>query len=376
LLLLALNPNFVTYVKLTRMDGLCVLLTLLGLIAYVRYRGGDKGIILPAAGVCFALAVLTHPLGIIGPAIAGSHALIDRERSWQGSLRTLLLIAGPAALSAVVWYLVAGSHAEFGPQAAFQLARKARPFPDPILAFAERYRSIPVFGLLIPAGLVSAWLHASRKVSRFSAFVALSATISIVVVALSFEYSYHVYFLPYISIACAEFFERLRGGERMRPIVLVWEAAVLCNFGAYFLFFNYQFHDALRGETDYAAFAGRVSAKIPPGSTVCISGYPCLYWGLVSSDRGYRLYGDTFLSDSLAMDLVTKTGWFVAVDGLDPNDSAGVAPQVQAMKGYAARCGKTCVLREFVGERRKFSYTANIFELVPSRNHGHAAVPG
>jgi hypothetical protein len=39
------------------------------------------------------------------------------------------------------------------------------------------------------------------------------------------------------------------------------------------------------------------------------------------------------------------------------------------MNAQAARVGKTCVLRRFIGARLKYAYTARVFELLP-RNPG------
>jgi Dolichyl-phosphate-mannose-protein mannosyltransferase len=369
-LLLAFNPNFVNYVKLVRMDGLCTLFTLLGLNAYVTFCRNRKTMPLAASGALFGLAILTHPLGVIGPASVGCHALVDRIRESRPNFRTFLWIVAPGVVAAAIWYLSAGNDADFWVQIRFQMERKSGQFPLSLISFVERYRSLPFFGLLIPAGLVSAWKRVHRAPSTLPLLLALGATISTIAVALSFVIPYHVYCLPFLSIACAGFLERY--WRRDRPIRCVASAvmiAVLCNFAAYFLFFHYEFHGALRQETDYAAFTAKISEEIPQGATVCITGYPCAYWGLIRLNRGYRLFDETFLSDSLGIDLVNKAGWFVLVNGLSPEDDrSDVLMQLDIIRSYATRAGKTCVLKDFIGTPKRFAYTARIFRLQSARS--------
>ncbi len=154
---LAFNPNFVTYAKLVRMDGLCVLLALLGLIAYARSLKTAGRRELCIASLLFTTAVLTHPLGILGPAIAGCHVLFDRRVDRRRTAFTLIGVAFSLGTAAAVWFILAGNHTEAMRQLAFQMERKTRPFPAPVFSFAERYRSLPLFALLIPAGIAGAW---------------------------------------------------------------------------------------------------------------------------------------------------------------------------------------------------------------------------
>jgi 4-amino-4-deoxy-L-arabinose transferase-like glycosyltransferase len=367
LVLLALNPNFVTYVKFARMDGLCVLLTILGLVAYATSSVNGKALPLAGGIVLFGLAVLTHPLGLIGPATAGCHVFVGLRGTKKPRTGTLFWITLPVVIAVAVWFLFAGNHTDFWTQVRFQMERKSRPFPASMISFAERYRTLPLFGLLIPAGLLNSWTRVSHGSSRLPLLLALGATISTVVVALSFEIPYHVYCLPFLSIACAGFLERYsRDKHPIRVGALVAMIAVLCNFVAYFLFFNYEFHWALRHETDYGTFTAKIAEEIPQGSTVCIAGYPSAYWGLIGVNRGYRLLDETFLSDSLGIQVSKRAEWFVVVNGLTSrDDSPDVVSQVDMMQRYAAKAGKTCILMNFIGERRRFAYSARVFRLLP-----------
>ena len=367
LLLLALNPNFITYVKLVRMDGLCVLLTILGLHAYLRFCASGKSLQLASGCGLFTLAMLTHPLGVIGPAAAGCHSIFLGWKKQKPTWESLIWLLLPVVASTALWWLSSDHHAEFTRQMEFQLARKSRPLPVSVMAFLERYRSLPLFALLAFAGLAHVWARASRERPSSTVFLALSASISAIVVALFFEIPYHVYCLPFIAIAAGALLERswtrVRPFPRAARIALV---AVLCNFGAYFLFFNYEFHVALSDETNYDSFTEKVAQEIPSGATVCIGGYPTLYWGLRASGREYTLVSDTFLSDSLAIDLMRNVEWFVLTNGFDPgDDSPDVLSETDIVRHYAEKAGKTCRFVHFVGARMKFAYTARIFHFEP-----------
>ncbi len=63
-----------------------------------------------------------------------------------------------------------------------------------------------------------------------------------------------------------------------------------------------------------------------------------MYWGLTRSGRGYHLFDERFLSDSLGTDLVKKLGWFIVVNGFGPEDDrADVVSQIQTMKDETAK---------------------------------------
>jgi hypothetical protein len=75
---------------------------------------------------------------------------------------------------------------------------------------------------------------------------------------------------------------------------------------------------------------------------------------------------ETFLSDSLGIQVSKRAEWFVVVNGLTSrDDSPDVVSQVDMMQRYAAKAGKTCILMNFIGERRRFAYSARVFRLLP-----------
>ncbi len=176
-----------------------------------------------------------------------------------------------------------------------------------------------------------------------------------------------MYCLPYLAMAAAGVIDRFRT-ERpgSRLAVSLFAAAVVFNFAAYFGFFNYEFHFKLRGETDYDAFIGKIVEDIPRDATVCITGYPCVYWGLNRMQRGYKLFDETFITDSLGIDVASRAGWFVVTNGFSPEDDRpDVRMQIKTMTDFAARAGRECIFKDFVGARTRFSYTARIFQIVP-----------
>jgi len=367
ILLLALNPNFITYVKLARMDGLCVLFTMLGLTAYARYRtlGGTGRIALSSA--LFAVALLMHPFGILGPTSAASHMLLVRRNEAIPILRAILLFLAATVVALMLWILSAGSWADFAFQVGFQIGRKAHAFPAPLIAFAERYRSLPLFGLMIPVCLSGVWLEFRRSKSSPMLLLAIGATVSTAVAACAFEIPYHVYCLPLLSVVCGSFIDRWGGGRgAMRAIAGVLLIAVAGNFVAYTGFFNYEFHYALRRDTDYAGLTSAIEERIPPGSAICLTGYPYPWWGLRTAGRDYRLFDEIFLSDSLGIDVARRAEWFVLVNGLSPEDNRpDVVTQFSLMRKYAGMAGKTLSLKDFVGRKSAFAYTVRIYRLVP-----------
>ena len=364
-MLLALAPVFVLNVKLARMDGLCMVFVLAGLIGYVSWASGGRSRILWLSASAFMLAVLTHPLGVIGPVVGAIHALTVGGLRKRSTLHAVSWMFGAVGLALLVWVLVAGDPAELGRQLRYQLWRKASSPENHLVGFVARYWSIPLLGLLIPAGIFRLWHEARTRRTAGSTVLALAATVSTVVVMLSFELSYHVYYLPFVVPGIAGLFERLcsRGG-RVKVVGVVVLVTLVANLVAYTAYFNYRLHIQLREETNYSSFCRAIARELPEGAAVVINGYPTVYWGLLKTGKGFAMVEGTFLTDSIGMAVFDWAGWVVLSDGFRKNQgSSELKAQLPVVSEFAAKAGKRLIEEAIVGVDEDYAYTARILRV-------------
>jgi len=364
-LLLGLAPLFVMNAKLARMDGLCMVFLLAGLLGYVAWTSGGRNYLLWLAALAFTLAVLTHPLGLIGPTVGSLHALVGGSRRGRSGLRAVPWMIGAVLLALLLWILVAGDPATLARQLQYQLWRKTSSPGTHLLGFLERYWSIPLLGIVVIAGIGWMWREARARRSPGSTILALAAAVSTTVVLVSFELPYHVYYLPFVLPGVAGLFEWLlnRGGWVKVGGVLAL-VVLLANLAAYTLFFNYQLNVRLRAETDYRAFCQAIARELPQGAALLINGYPTVYWGLLQEGKGFAMTEGTFLTDSLGLAVLRRVEWVVATDGFRKHGEGwDLNERLPELSRYASGAGRRLVPAASVGVAEHYAYRAWILRV-------------
>jgi 4-amino-4-deoxy-L-arabinose transferase-like glycosyltransferase len=107
---LALDPKFVQSARGGRMDAQCLLLVIIGLILFLRAEDAAKeGIwlrhygLLGLTGLFVGLGGMTHPIAVEWAIAMGCLVLFQAKRRFT----SLVVVAGAAAVPALVWVLVA-----------------------------------------------------------------------------------------------------------------------------------------------------------------------------------------------------------------------------------------------------------------------------
>jgi len=373
-LLLALAPLFVLNAKLARMDGLCMVFLLAGLLGYVAWASTGRNPMLWLASFSFMLAVLTHPLGLIGPAVGSLHGLVAGSRRGRPGLRAVPWMIGAVLLALLLWLLVAGDPATLLLQLQYQLWRKTSSPGSHLLGFLERYWSIPLLGICVVAGIGWLWREVRTRPSPGSTVLALAATVSTTVVLVSFELPYHIYYLPFVLPGVAGLFEwLLKRGGWVKGAGILALVALLANLAAYTLFINYQLNLRLRAETDYRSFCRAIARELPEGAALLINGYPTVYWGLLQQGKDFAMTEGTFLTDSLGLAVIRRVDWVVATDGFrkqgngwDPNE------QLPDVIRYASGAGRRLVPAATVGVAEHYAYRAWILRVTDAPSPPHS----
>jgi 4-amino-4-deoxy-L-arabinose transferase-like glycosyltransferase len=367
-LLLALNPNFVNYVKLARMDGLCVLFLLLAVLLFVKglQHGGTKTVL--ASGVFLALAVVTHAMGVIG-AIGIVLYLLAFSRGPRGErMKRLRIILLPLVVALALWGVyVLQDPSSFLRQMEFQFLRKSRVSELSWVHFIERYRSIPLFLPVLIVGTVYLWKTAIKEKSETLSFLTVMLIVSFLVVGFSFELPYHLYYLPYGSLAIAVLLTgELKSSRSVcQRSSFIAGAVLIGNFLMYFAYFNFTLHLVLPKETDYEEFTTQIAEVVPPRSKLYLYGYPSAFWGLRQNHKELSFVEGVFLDQQKAGDVIAGVDYVILTRGFDPGKDDGQLNQQRTFIDNVC-AASNCVLTPVgtVGTRRLFAYSAKIFKLV------------
>jgi len=367
-LLLALNPNFVTYVKLARMDGLCVLFTLAALIAYVDLSPRSSWKRFLAIGTLLSLALFTHPLGAIGHAAIVIHLFMSRERRNLFTGKRIVLLLLPTMIAFGLWGLyILKDPQNFLAQMQFQLARKNRSCFLSLGHFVERYRSIPAFLLFLVASSVLLWHRFMKEKSDRQGFLLVLLLLSLAVVSLMFELPYHVYLLPYGSVAIAVALKKWWGSpnDLVSRFAAVAAGILVLNLLFYFGYFNVTFHALLREETDYTRLISKVEEWIPPRSKVYLFGHPSLYWGLRKSGKDLSFVEGVFLGEEKETEVIKEVQYAIFSRAFIPSKDLGEMDyQRRVLEQAGSPLGFSLQYVATIGVQQAFAYSADVYQVV------------
>jgi 4-amino-4-deoxy-L-arabinose transferase-like glycosyltransferase len=367
-LLLALNPNFVNYVKLARMDGLCVFFLLLAVLLFVKglQGGGNKTVL--ASGVFLGLAVVTHAMGFIGAVGIVLYLLLFGRRPRVVRMKRLGIILLPLVVALVLWGVyVFQDPSSFLRQMEYQFLRKSQVSQLSWIHFIERYRSIPFFLPILIVGVVYLWKTSMRKKSETLSFLTVILIVGFLVVGFSFELPYHLYYLPYGSLAIAVLLTAALKSSRTvcKRSSFIAGALLIANFLMYFAYFNFTLHVVLPRETDYKQFTAQIGEVIPNRSKVYLYGYPSAFWGLRQNHKELSFVEGVFLDAQSEKDVIAGVDYVIFTRGIDPeNDDRELNRHLGLLKGVCLGNNTRLELIANVGVKRRFAYSAEIYKVM------------
>ena len=371
MLLLACDPKFVNSVKYARMDGLCVVLMLAALLVFVRPVFEDRRWNFLAAGFLCALAVFTHPLGVIAPLSLCAYIVTRTSIDWRERLRQVFLVLVPVIVGGILWGAYILQHTDsFVEQITYQLSRKDRPLVLTIANFIRQYRHFP-FVLLLP--LLGLWFVVVKSVRQrgIATLVALFLGIAFLLVVPKFENPYHVYLAPIGAIASGMLLTGLWERKGRLPRFLgtsMWSATML-NAAAVFGYLFIQFHAQLGFNSTYDRFCDEVANRIPANAAVCAWGTPCVYWRLQEDRHDIKYLDAAFLDSAKANAVIQRSNYAVLTRAFNVSeDEAGMKKQRESFKELSRRNGFRLLPVALVGEKNSYEYSAEIFRVTKVGN--------
>ena len=367
IIVLACDPRFVNTVAFVRMDGLCMLFILVALMLLVRPLFMNRSLNTLVMGVALALAVLTHPLGLIAVTVFTIYILFRSSPGTQEKWREVLLLVSPLAVGAIVWgiYILQDPNS-FLVQMKFQFARKDRPTLPVIANVFHHYRLYPL-SLAIPcAGL----LYVVHRAIRFRGKVvplAILQTVLTMVVFAKYEIPYHVYIAPLGAISAGMLVvEFWRSSKKVkRYLAAGCLSLILVNTVPVFCSLNYIHHFQIADETNYDKFCELVSRHIPAGASIIGWGTPSVYWGLYTGRPDIE-YRDIAIVDSLSGNvLIREAGYVVSTRAFSiDDDEVALQKRREYLSALCVRNGADLKFVAEVGRKVRFAYSAEIYQIV------------
>jgi 4-amino-4-deoxy-L-arabinose transferase-like glycosyltransferase len=369
-LLLAVNPLFVLYSKMGRMDSLCLLFMLLALFLALRAvtRGSTANWIW--AGFASGAAALTHPFGVLVVLSIIVWLLLWGRRMGIRRSSALIPFLVPTVGMIVLWCAWGVMHIDaLTDQWAYQFARKEFNLLRAPAAFFARFKYVPtvavVYGLAF-AGSIAFILRPWRIASN----IGLLATFCVIVggaILFVYEPWYHIHVYPVAYLIGAWM---LAGSPSVFPkAYLVLRRALppllVLNAVAYFGYLNYRVRLEESSSADYRNFILRISAHIKPHATILALGSPSVFWGFREIRPDVAYLSDVFLTPEYGRREASRIDYVVMSRSFDPpGDESWHRDAYRRISSALESAGKILVKTDEVGTKRRYAFSAQIFDVV------------
>jgi hypothetical protein len=255
--------------RLARMDTLCVALTIACVLSYERARESGRLSLFGLCGVLAALALLSHPLGLVAITVVSVHLLTRADPSpVRKTAVALMLTCFSCGVLAWLTYILRDPQS-FQLQMTAQFARKMG-----LGSYWYHFwmSKTHVFSMLLV--LTAGFWSVLKRWRTTDSIIALAFLVSFAAASYGRELQYQLYFYPWGCCAVAIVLKQFRAWRTIlyASLVLAFvNDAVIIG------------HDVWRyRHRDYDALTRTVREAVPPGASVFI-GFPDVtpYFALV-----------------------------------------------------------------------------------------------
>ena len=283
-LLLSFDFTFAQAAHVARMDILNFFFLLCAIFFYLLTWERKQDRYFLFCGICCAMAVVTHPLGVLGVGIIFLH-MIFKKVTFKEKLKQIALVVLPVILLSGVWVFSMRDYLSlFFEQYHLQVLRKAMEIPDLIILFQT---STAWWLLLLCYSVIFiffGFIFFFKKREGKGLFLLIGMTVSFVALMWGKELWYELYLQPFcifIFIYCWQYIKEKKSILRFFPAgVLIF--LILTNL--YLVFQKYN------SQKNYHAYTEAIMANMPAHTIVLLSAIPDPYFDLqtTQSDQFYE----------------------------------------------------------------------------------------
>ncbi len=369
LLLTVVDPFFLRYSKLGRMDSFTLVWMMSALVAHLAWLRDLKKRWNGATLLLGALAVASHPIGIVAPVglflhrlMLYRHRAISRLSLWA----PVFSVAFVGLALALYW---ARDPQEFLAQMSFQFSRKfERGVAQSIYNWAIRYRTL----LFLLGPLAISIVFSVRKMfaENWSTrevpvviFTVLTCSVSI----LSFELFYVLYYVPVVALTIGlAFVTSIKDwAPRFRQLARLLVFGAIANALLFDGYFSYLYLVELKNATVVSRVAREVEQSIPAQSNVLLLGAPNLYWDLRKIRHDLSFFDPFAINSARERQMLEEINVVVATRAFRSDYDEYITMQTQRLLEAFFREGKTLKLVAAFGSERPFAYRGSVFIVEP-----------
>lgn len=352
--LVAFDISFSSSARIARMEMLCFFFLMVSLVIFYLAEQREKKRYLAYffVGVFSGLGILTHPLGLILPAVIFLYLLLAggtfKERLLKG-----VLIALPMVLFLAGWLFSIREWWDlFLLQNKLQLARKAlsQPYIWVLFVYILPWRLLLVLNGAIFYGLTRLVIKGRKKLDIL---LFLGLIISTTVLMWGKESWYTLYFQPFITLAILTLLKRAKEDKEwliFKSTVFIIILLFLINGWLYWE----TWQKRGRGDYDYHDLTQRVAKVLPKQGKVFLAAIPDPYYDLKrESQLEFFEFSTVPVSDEVFQSVLDASDYIVfwtldkrIIEYVDRNAETKTA--IQQPKGY-----KTLVIKLVPQDKRR-----------------------
>lgn len=283
-LMLSINIYFSRATRLGRPDILAFLFLQLCLLSYLLGLKKKEIKYFLISGIFSALAVITHPMGIINVVILISSILLTKDISLkylQSKITPLFLILIPFFV-AVFWFVfVFNNYSSFLESVRFHMINTSNQEPFVFILF----RSNPFYSILILSELVvfiTFLISLKKNFSQTNMFILFGTVASIIITTAGKENFYILYIQPFIILCLLSIFDNFKKKTTFFKIAAFVSILIIANN----LNIQYLNNDNLAtkdlNKLDYHKFSSQITNELPKNTklTILLVSVPDPYFDL------------------------------------------------------------------------------------------------
>jgi len=365
MVLVVVDPFFLRYSKMGRMDSFCliwILSTLVTDLAWLETRKRGWSIV---SVLCSVLAAASHPVGLTAPAGLFLQRLVQRRREGIGLLSLMAPVIGVVILCMCLSFYWSHDLVAFQAQMQYQFTKKLGQWPiQSLVNWVTRYRSLPpVLFVTVSCLFYEAAKNAQVGWSRPSAAVTIYAVIAFGIATTCFELFYPVYYVPLVAIIIACILADLIRGHSKLWSKLAAGAVGLALMNALLFdgYFLYLYLVKQRSETSITSFAREANNLIPPHSNVLLLGIPSLYWELARLREDLSFYDGIFVRKDQQEKLVKTIHVVIETRAFHSSDDQVMANLINQWAQSFLNEGKALKRVGSIGHEKPFAYRGTVF---------------
>lgn len=275
--MLSIDPNFNQSSRIGRMETLTFFLILCSFLIILNALNSTKKRLYFISGIFSSLAILTHVIALLAPAIIALTILLSNIKIRE-KINAIFFFSVPIALGFMIWFLtILKTLNIFIAQMQMHLAKKAAVKSWILHRWTDGQWQILIVLCLISILIFAFYVYKYKGLKNY--FLLIGITVSSLAVIYGKEMWYFVYFQPFLALILISLYKiarELLSGPKQISIKILLLIIAFINFNLIFS----KITNFSKGSFDYNSFSNKIAENVEPNSAVFLSVIPDPYLAL------------------------------------------------------------------------------------------------